>query len=599
MESVQNRLRYSVVCGLLISLSIGIPLSAHAKDAGASVLSWGEWFSALSRAAVVRLVPHSYDIKKPSAKACIAVDSVRSINELLALVNHRSEASTAWLYNGGWLAYDVAMLTQHIKALAEQGDEQATSVDEVVLSTEEAGSLQEAIDWLSWGLPWVEYLTSVCIASATSDGTTTYRVRLQSILSLSRMLQVWIAQRHTSRELLCGIGVAAHFILTVSEFFRDYNPNLGQSSSLTGAGAVTPIQQQAATATATTSTSATKTPSMVEPAQRSALVVDDHKDVKPAVPLAEQPVGVGTQAVSNSTTAVVEVQTSLVQGVIESGQKHTADENAAFAAAANGRTPDDVTAMLASLPPLQSLNRTLPSPYSPVVPLTSQPVAEIAAVQKAEEPKTPEIENALVEKDEEAASVDGSGFGALSAMVGDGKDAKQAKEPSVDPKTAAEIRYYRKVARVMTRELPARLEELNRQIDMARNRLRISVATQIDASHGDDTIQPMTDTLRRDALDTVVDTPEILVLVALRDECARDLAAANAEIAKVTDLPHVDRYQRMQALDQRMRSAAWYKGSRGTPVPTLVIDCSGDAQSASANASGSSAASASGSTPAS
>lgn len=327
MKRSCSRLFYAIGFGVLITFSMGISSSACAEGSGSTALSWAEWFSAHSRIAVLNLASHSYDTEKPSAKACITVDSVRAINEFLSLVNHHNEALTTWFYNGGWLVYDVAMLTQHIKALAERGDGPAAAVDAVALLPETAGRFKAAIDWLSWGLPWVEYLTSVCIASVTSDETTTYRVRLQSIISLSRMLQVWIAQRHTPREQLCGLLVAAHFVLTVSEFFRDYNPSTTVSLPVPSGSTVIPVQQSATTPspiitispTTTVPADDTKTSVVVVPTQTVTTVVD--KSAETALGIAV----VGSPFDTDATVAVVSDEKASnveIKPVAQEGEQH-------------------------------------------------------------------------------------------------------------------------------------------------------------------------------------------------------------------------------------------------------------------------------------
>ena len=365
MKIARNRQFRSVMCGVLISFSMAIPSMARADSTGASLLSWAEYLSALSRAALPTLTPHTYNTKKPSTQTCIAVDSVRATNELFAFVNHHSEAWTSWLYNGGWLVYDVTMLTQHINALAEHGDKEFVSIDDVALSQEAAGFLQEAIDWLSWGLPWVEYWASAIIADSlahkdTTYWTTTYRVRLQSILSLSRMLQVWIEQRHTPTEQLCGVLVAAHLILTVSEFFRDYNqsPSTGGNVALPSAVAPAELRRDAASK-----------PIGAETGPQSTMPTSTVAATAISVPGA----ATATTQANTAATPVVVLPTQPVPPVTTTTAAGASASVAAASAAANTGSTPVATNALAATEPAPVVGRSIMA--SPDQRATAGPVA--------------------------------------------------------------------------------------------------------------------------------------------------------------------------------------------------------------------------------
>ncbi len=249
---VRQRLRSSLPIGLLV-VALGVNTTAGAVGA----LQVAELVTACGRSAVIaanHLEPNG------AGKIRLAADAFRMTNAILALFNHSVDGrTTPYFYNSLWGGIDAAAFAQHLQTAS------ADAAVGIEPSTEqEADETFEriALVLLNDILPAIETAASVGVAVNgmldENHENPRWRICLQSLTSLSRTLQVCCENRNTP-EAQRYIGIAvAHTLLTLWEFFRDFNvppptstPTATNPTNPTSACAqVAPAQSTASTTTA-------------------------------------------------------------------------------------------------------------------------------------------------------------------------------------------------------------------------------------------------------------------------------------------------------------------------------------------------------------
>jgi hypothetical protein len=165
--------------------------------------------------------------------------AAQAANELLALINHWDDPVRALGYSGSWLVYDLYQLADRLSAVdpevkapaaadgGKQGADAATvptpkSGPAAAVEPLIDGSFEQIADLLQRDLlPAIETIAAIASAAIGWQETAEQPVgrnRLQSLLSLSRIIRLCLERRNEPDMQYYAAVATAHVLLTIAEF---------------------------------------------------------------------------------------------------------------------------------------------------------------------------------------------------------------------------------------------------------------------------------------------------------------------------------------------------------------------------------------------